>query len=528
MSTNFAQHISAKQTPQTQKIPGREAEMSFNNTGGAVFTLDPFNHILRFLILGTEGGTYYASEQKHTMQAFEGLLKCIKEDPKRTVDLAVDVSVKGRAAKNDAALFTIACVMAFAEDPNDKFYARNSLDKVARIGTHILHFAEFINQLKGWGTGTRKAFQQWFLNKTPEDLAYQFVKYSQRDGWSMRDLLRKSHPFGTQEQNSVFQYIAKGHSDQSLPAILAATEAIKDASLKEAVGLIREYRLPREALPTELLNHKEIWEAMLPSMGLTAIIRNLGKMTSIGIIKPFSAESKFICAKLTNVDELRKARIHPLNLLIAFSTYKQGRGFKGSLAWNPVGEISAALEDAFTKSFTFVEPSGLNTLLALDVSGSMTSHKIAGTNITAREASVVMAMVTARAEANTHFMAFSRGFIPLSITKNDSYYEATKKVLGLPFDTTDCSRPMIHALEQKWDVDMFQIYTDNETFAGRIAPSQALVEFRKKMNKPRAKLAVVGLTATRFTIADPKDPYTLDFVGFDANAPAAMAEFAKM
>lgn len=531
MSTNFAQHTSVKQTPQTQFIPGRESEMAKNNAGGAVFTIDCFTHLLRFLIIGTEGGTYYSTERKHTLQAFDSLRTCISKDAKKTVDMAVDVSVKGRAAKNDAALFTIACVMAFAKNPDDKFYARNGLDKVARIGTHILHFAEFINQLKGWGTGTRKAFKNWFLEKTEADIAYQYIKYGQRDGWSMRDLLRKAHPFGNESQNNVFQYIAQngeGCDHLILPEIFEAYEKIGHASVKEAADLITKYRLPREALPTELLNEKRIWAALLPHMGLTAIIRNIGKMSNIGLVRPLSSETKFICEKLTNIDELRKARIHPINALNALKVYNLGHGLKGKLNWDSIGTISDALEFAFTNSFTHIEPSNKNVLLALDVSGSMSMSTIAGTAITPREGSAVMAMVTARAEKNYHFMAFSKGFIPLNISATDSYAEVTKKILGLPFERTDCSLPMLHAEAKKLDVDMFQVYTDNETYAGRMAPSQALKQYRKAMNKPNAKLAVVGMTATRFTIADPKDPLMLDFVGFDSNAPAAMAEFGKM
>jgi 60 kDa SS-A/Ro ribonucleoprotein len=38
---------------------------------------------------------------------------------------------------------------------------------------------------------------------------------------------------------------------------------------------------------------------------------------------------------------------------------------------------------------------------------------------------------------------------------------------------------------------------------------------------------VVGMTATEFTIADPSDAGMLDVVGFDAAAPAVMADFSR-
>ena len=91
---------------------------------------------------------------------------------------------------------------------------------------------------------------------------------------------------------------------------------------------------------------------------------------------------------------------------------------------------------------------------------------------------------------------------------------------------TDCALPMVHALEKNWEVDTFVVYTDNETWAGTIHPVQALRKYREKTGIP-AKLIVVGLTATGFTIADPNDAGMLDVVGFDASAPAVMADFAR-
>jgi 60 kDa SS-A/Ro ribonucleoprotein len=84
---------------------------------------------------------------------------------------------------------------------------------------------------------------------------------------------------------------------------------------------------------------------------------------------------------------------------------------------------------------------------------------------------------------------------------------------------------MIYAKNAKMDIDTFTVWTDNETWAGNIKPSQALAQYRQHRNIP-ARLAVVGLAASAFTIADPKDKGMMDFVGFDASAPRVMADFS--
>lgn len=540
MSLDFATHVLSKKpadgiraTPQTQVIPGRELEMAPNNAGGISFTLPSLKAVERFLILGVEGGTYYASEQDHTYQMFDNLRAAIQENPKEVVNLIVAVSDSGRAAKNDPALFALAAVMAFAKKDEDKFYARQAVNKVARIGTHLFHLAKFIDGLKGWGTGTRKAFQNWYLEKDADTLAYQAVKYKYRDGWGHRDVLRKVHPWGTEEQNQVFRLMAHpnaGAEGGSYPPIMWAAHEVNipGTATKRIVKLIQDFDLPWECLPTTCLNEKAVWDALLPSLKPEAMMRNLGRMTSIGLLVPMSDAAKYVQKTLIDPAKLKRARLHPLKLLNAMNTYGQGKGQLGSLIWNPVQGITSALEDAFTLSFDFTEPSGKNIFIALDVSGSMTLGKIGGTSLTPREASVCMALVTAKTEPNYEIMGFSHTFVNLGIHKNMSYTEVLNRINGMPFGGTDCSLPMLYAKRKGIDVDCFQVYTDNETYSGVIHPSEALEGYRKERNKPNAKLAVVAMTATQFTIADPKDPGMVDFVGFDTAAPQAMANFVSM
>ncbi len=85
---------------------------------------------------------------------------------------------------------------------------------------------------------------------------------------------------------------------------------------------------------------------------------------------------------------------------------------------------------------------------------------------------------------------------------------------------------MLYALEKRLKVDVFTVITDNETWAGTVHPVEALRRYRKKTGIA-AKLIVVGMTSTGFSIADPNDAGMLDVVGFDAAAPAVMADFAR-
>ena len=83
---------------------------------------------------------------------------------------------------------------------------------------------------------------------------------------------------------------------------------------------------------------------------------------------------------------------------------------------------------------------------------------------------------------------------------------------------------MVSALERKEQVDAFVIYTDSETYMGKIHPQVALEEYRRATGID-AKLIVVGMTSNCLTIADPKDLNTLNLAGFDTATPRIINDF---
>jgi hypothetical protein len=83
---------------------------------------------------------------------------------------------------------------------------------------------------------------------------------------------------------------------------------------------------------------------------------------------------------------------------------------------------------------------------------------------------------------------------------------------------------MVRALENREPVDAFVIYTDSETYMGKIHPQVALEEYRRGMGI-NAKLIVVGMTSNCLTIADPNDLNTLNLAGFDTATPRIINDF---
>jgi 60 kDa SS-A/Ro ribonucleoprotein len=135
-----------------------------------------------------------------------------------------------------------------------------------------------------------------------------------------------------------------------------------------------------------------------------------------------------------------------------------------------------------------------------------------------------MAMVTTRVEPYTEVFGFANTLRDLGISPSMSFSEIMSKTSMHNFGYTDASLLMNHAKSNQIKVDTFIVITDNEVNHGG-HPSQALNNYRQAMGI-NARLVVMGMTATDFTIADPTDRGMLDVCGFDSNTPKVVADFS--
>jgi 60 kDa SS-A/Ro ribonucleoprotein len=513
-------------------------------TGPFKFKVNDLDSLKRFLVLGSGASKYTAGKStKPTMADVTSLVQLLSSDGLMVVALLEQYSMEGRCVRQDPLLFALAVTCRLG-DQVTKTAAYDAVPKMCGIPTNLFMWLGFMTVIdgpekgRGFGRGTRRAVFAWYTKASAKQTAYQCTKFANREGFSHRDVARLVHPKTTNAGLSfLFSYLVKGaevleggcvgESDvQEVHEFLTAVEKAKMCvDEDEMVMLIDRYNLAREHIPTPLLNSVVVWRALVQKMPITATLRNLGKMSSIGLLTTDSSSIDIVVARLTSEDQLTKGKIHPLNILNTLNQYRIGHGDLGSLSWPVVPQLVQALNDAFYLAFKTLIPSGKRFLLGLDVSGSM-GASIAGMNMSCAMASSAMAMVLVRTEPWVKTMAFSRGFVPLDLLTTDTLETVLTKTSGLPFESTDCAQPMLYALRNKLAVDTFVIFTDSETNVGSISAKGALEQYRTNTGIP-AKVIVVGMTSSGFTIADPEDAGMLDVVGFDTAAPGLMADFAR-
>src|SRR6266513_3568958 len=232
--------------PQWVPLPGQEP----NSAGGFAWAVDAWTRLRRFLVLGSEGGSYYASEWSLTRENAQAVEQCVREDGLRAVDEIVRVSTEARAPKNDTALYALA-LAAGVGDVETRQAALVALPQVARTGTHLFQFALFVEGFRGWGRSLRRAVGRWYAAQPVDALAYQAVKYRQRAGVTHRDLLRLAHPASrvgagnptldvSPEHARLFEWIVRGGETDRLPAqVEGFAKAQRAATPAEAAALVR-------------------------------------------------------------------------------------------------------------------------------------------------------------------------------------------------------------------------------------------------------------------------------------------------
>lgn len=531
MATSYLTRTLKTPVPQSQPYSPNQVE---NEAGGYVFKVDPFTYLRRFLALGSESGNFYVNERDFTKQNIDNVKACIVSDGKRVVDTIVELSNANASAKPDTLLFTLALCMQNG-DLDTRRAAGEAVSVVCNTGYKLLKFVDFVENTGGWGRLKRRSVSNWFTSQDVRNLSYQVAKYQNRDGWTMADVLRVVHPKTESENlNQVFKWVVDGvvPSDRfggDVFKTIVGMEILRNqfnensTNFNAFIDTIRRYDLPRECIPTELLNKKEIQLVLMEHMPFTALIRNLGNLSRIGAI---DSNNEYEVAKKI-VDGSKRARVHPLNVLAAFKTYGSGSGVRSSNSWTVYPKVVDALNDAFYESFNNVEQSDKRYLIGIDVSGSMYGSRANGMPyLDLQEAASVMAMATLAATPNSTVVVFDTAAHLADISPKRRLDDAVAFLRTLGRGGTDLAQPVLYALNHNIKVDCFVTLSDNESWSGNRHHVDVMNEYRSRFN-PNARFVNVQMTPNNYSVADQEDPLSMEVVGLSPEVPKVITDFAE-
>ena len=264
---------------------------------------------------------------------------------------------------------------------------------------------------------------------------YSLAKYdTSSHGFRFGDVIELTHPSPKDDrQSDLFKFALDRRRDASAePAeslvmlqkrkeFLALSAAKQKALVNsgEALQVLKDAGLTWEVLSSAYgkggLDAKA-WEAIIPSMGYMALLRNLRNFEEKGVSEAVLAQ---VAARIADPEEVAKSRQLPFRFLAAY------KANSGSLRWG------FPLEQALKASLENVPALKGNTLILVDRSGSMFQSFSKNTDLTFADSAAIFGSALALRAENATLVQFGSSSTAVQFKKSDSVLKTIEKFSSL-------------------------------------------------------------------------------------------------
>ncbi|XP_014485240.1 PREDICTED: 60 kDa SS-A/Ro ribonucleoprotein-like [Dinoponera quadriceps] len=548
------------------------AEDASNN-----FVRDPEVRLSQFLYVGKEYADYHPGNWfVHDYFRAVNIMSILElaENPKKQlipIELITKAFDSGLVPCPETLVFALAVCCRQIQSEKLRHEAYKSVGKICASQQHFMLFVKFASKLSkqkelaaddsaksGWGTGLRKAVNQWYLSKEPLDLAKCVTRCRSRYGWKHKDIIKLSHPVANNpEMGIVLQYIIHGmqHTRASLEKeadnpkineIMEYIQNVEDFKHCEdeirAAALLETHDLSLDHVPGHLLTSKEVWKALISSMDIVTLLNNLQRIHNLEILKPDAPTVAIITEKLVNEERLARDKVHPALILITIRNYENSgkplsyekRKVKEQAKKppppppKPNSRIIDALYKALNLSFFHLQPTGLRYMVTIDMNKVMLDSRAwRNANMTGAEAGCMIALSLIRCEKNVTVATFKNvGVHTVNIDKTASFGQTMRRLSQMPVGNVNLAKPMSWAAHQNNKYDVFINIVD-QVHAKTDTSEEALVAYRTKLKLPHTKLINCAVCSSSTYYKANPDKNILTINGFDATVPTVIRAFAK-
>ncbi|MDT0303503.1 TROVE domain-containing protein [Streptomonospora wellingtoniae] len=240
-------------------------------------------------------------------------------------------------------------------------------------------------------------------------------------GFRFSDVLNLVHASPESDkpwQGHLFQYAHdRRHGRGTVPdthtlPVLARNLAFGDSVEERADILLDPDELKRAGMTWEAalsmagdkVDKAALWEALIPSMGYMALLRNLRNFDQAGVSDEVAQQ---VAERLADSEEVAKSRQFPMRFLAAYRNAP-------SLRWGH------ALDKALQASLGNVPELGGSTLVLVDRSGSMQSPLSARSDLNRADAAATFGAALAMRCASADLVEFGTRSQPVHVAREDS------------------------------------------------------------------------------------------------------------
>lgn len=521
-------------------IQGVPVADTTNLAGGAAYAFTPRHALAQYATTGCLNDTYYADAKT---QLTEVLDLCKTVDPEFIGKTAV-YARQGHLKDMPALL---CCCLAARPD---------GLDVLARVfpivmdsGKMVRNFCQIIRSgqvgRKSFGRALKRLVRQWFARQTDDGL----FKQSVGNDPSVADVIAMVHPRpANRHQEALYAYLLGkevGTEDgklrrRYLPALIKQFESFKDACHDSKSAAHVAVEVPD--VPFQMLTSLELGPAEW-----TEIARNASWQTTRMNLNTFARHDVFkqpgmiglLAARLRNPEEVRRARVFPYQLLVAYLNTDESVVPR---------EIRDALQDAMELAIGNVPVVDGQVYVFPDVSGSMSSaitgHREGATSkVRCVDVAALVAASFLRRNPRTVVVPFEQDVVDLPLNARDSIMTNAEKLASVGGGGTCCSAPLALLNRQGARGDLVVYCSDNESWinperdqlyanywGGRGGTGTSTMQEwqRFRQRNPQAKLVCIDVTPNRTTQATGQDhPEILNVGGFGDQVFDVIRDFCQ-
>ncbi len=479
-----------------------------NNEISPAYEFSPEHALCQYTLTGCLNSTFYASAEEQLETVIEFSRHVSSSFIAR---LAVYAREQGYM-KDLPALF---CALLSARDP---VLLRTIFPRVIDNGKMLRNFVQIMRSgvigRKSLGTFPKKLILEWLQTRSDEELFRESVGNSP----SLSDIVKMVHPKpNSPERETLYGYLlGRQHNLDLLPTIIKDFEAYKSKETSQIPAI------PFQMLASLDLG-KEGWKEIARTASWQTTRMNLNTFARHNV---FDDEElvKLIAQRLSDPSEIKKARVFPYQLLVAYQRTRD--------SLPPC--IREALQDAMEIAVENIPKVSGQVVVCPDVSGSMRSpatgyRQGATSDVRCIDIAALVAAATMRNNPSTIVLPFEESIVPITINPRDSIMTNAQKLAAIGGGGTNCSAPLALLNRNRTKADLVVLVSDNESWIdaryrrpGATATMQEWQEFRH--SNPKARLVCIDIQPYATTQAHDREDI-LNIGGFSDQVFTAMQLF---
>jgi 60 kDa SS-A/Ro ribonucleoprotein len=446
-----------------------------NREGSPSYAYGPEHKLAQLAATGTFGDAFYATAETQLADVLDALRRV---DPLFVAKAAVYARKAGKM-KDMPALLAAHLTLA---DPD---LAVRVFGRVIDNGRMLRNFVQIMRsgQIGRTSLGTRpkRLVQNWLEQASMQQL----MAAATGNDPSLADVVKMVHPKPADAARKAFYawLIGRPYDVAALPSEIAAFEAWK-----------ADRRLPLPDVPFQWLTAFELtaqdWAVLAGRIGWQALRMNLNTLARNGA---FAVEgvTQMVAARLSDEEELSKARVLPYQLMMAMESVGDGVPLK----------VQAALETALEASLAKVPAVEGSVVVCPDVSGSMGSpvtgyRKGATSKVRCIDVAALVSAAMLRTNRQARVLPFEVDVVPLDLDPYARVAVNAARLSAIGGGGTNVSAPLAKLNAEKAKVDLVVIVSDNESWvdASRHGATATMREWERLKNRNRdAKLVCIDI-----------------------------------